>query len=93
MAERLFDSNGNPIITTITIQRKLFYYAGLLMAQSFWQGGPTPNILSSTSFAVVSSNGSVQFKLEELPDNFKNETPIKEVHIFDHLFFVFCLRI
>lgn len=83
MRERLFDEAGDPIVTTIAVQNNLFYYAGLLMAQSFIQGGPKPNILSKMSFTVISAppNKPILFKYTDLPDTFKYQRPIKKVKL------------
>ena len=88
---RLFNSDGDPIVTTIAIQKKLFYSAGILMAQSFLQGGPTPNVLSKNSFKVVSLKDTVYFELQDFPEAFKNEIPIKAVCFFFKSIFIFIL--
>lgn len=79
MYEKLFDGD-EPKATVTNIQENLFFYAGQLMAQSLLQGGPTPNILSKTSFKVLCAKSNhAQFTKEEIPDSFKERPLIKKV--------------
>ena len=82
MSEQLFNE-GEPKVTAVNLQRNLFYYAGLLMAQSIIQGGPTPNFLTANAFNQVvgsfAGSSTTKVAVSEMPEAFRNDCVIKKV--------------
>lgn len=90
MSERLFDENGEPKATALNIQGNLFYYAGQLIIQCILQGGPTPNVLSKGCYKTISASAEKAsfLSIEDIPDDFKSQPPIKKVIYSEHYFTV-----
>ena len=80
IAEQLFQ-NGFPLASTLNVSKKLYEYAGQLMAMSPLQGGPNPTILRKSTYKFISSSSALTPEDYEVEPKFYNEQIVKEVCI------------
>ena len=50
-----FFENGFPLASTLNVSKKLYEYAGQLMAMSLLQGGQNATILNKSTYKFISS--------------------------------------
>ena len=80
MAEQLFE-NGFPLASTLNVSKKLYEYAGQLMAMSLLQGGQNTTILSKSTYKFISSSTALIPEDYEVEPKFYKEQTVKEVCI------------
>jgi len=59
MAQHLF-VEGIPKSSPSLVQQMMFFFAGQLMASSFLQEGPTPNVLSGFCYNIMINTNRIE---------------------------------